>query len=209
MILLGSLDFLESSFAIFRISMHSKLRRKWEKSSNCSTRETFVGCRLKRDSAEMIVAKIFAINKAAGKRDAHARRRTCSYNTIVRFWQTHNLLQSKNINDTLWDCSTPSFFFSRVWKGWEMDQKIWRPKHNMFHHWTEGRRGQKNSVFFKDITKSQVNPSSQFLSKVTRITKLLQFVSQIGILQKVLREQRMKLILPIWLCFSKVLLSPC
>ena len=85
LILLGSLDFLESSFAIFRISMHSKLRRKWEKSSNCSTRETFVGCRLKRDSAEMIVAKIFAINKAAGKRDAHARRRTCSYNTIVRF----------------------------------------------------------------------------------------------------------------------------
>ena len=87
-----------------------------------------------------------------------------SYNTIVRFWQTHNLLQSKNINDTLWDCSTPSFFFKSM-EGVRDGPKNMKTQTQYVPSLAEGRRGQKNSVFFKDITKSQVNPSSQFLWK--------------------------------------------
>ena len=89
-----------------------------------------------------------------------------SYNTIVRFWQTHNLLQSKNINDTLWDCSTPSFFFSRVWKGWEMDQKIWRPKHNMFHHWPKVGVAKKIRFSSKTSRKVRSIPPVNFCEKL-------------------------------------------
>ena len=62
-------------------------------------------------AVEMIVAKIFAINKVAGcRKDDRARDAHAIQNTIVRFWQTHNLLQSKNINDTL--LPQPLSFFS-------------------------------------------------------------------------------------------------
>lgn len=54
---------------IFRISMHTKLRRKWEKSSNCDfCWMPSVSSSLWLDG-EMIVAKIFAINKVAAEKD--------------------------------------------------------------------------------------------------------------------------------------------
>ena len=43
----------------------------------------------------MIVAKIFAINKAAGKRDAHARRRTCSSTTQLSDFDRHTIYYSR------------------------------------------------------------------------------------------------------------------
>ena len=117
--------------------------------------------------------------------------------TQLSDFDRHTIYYSRKTLMIRFGTAQPLRFFFKSMEGVRDGPKNMKTQTQYVPSLAEGRRGQKNSVFFKDITKSQVNPSSQFLSKVTRITKLLQFVSQIGILQKVLREQRMKLILPI------------
>ena len=157
----------------------------------------------------MIVAKIFAINKAAGQRDAHASASQAT--TQLSDFDRHTIYYSRKTLMIRLGTAQPLQFFFIVYTsvGWEMDQKI-SYQTQYVPSLAEGRRGlrKKNSVFFKDITKSQVNLNSQFLRKKTKLLQFV-FVSQIGwwILHKKL-SYRMKLILPIWLCFSKVLLSP-